>query len=152
MVTERLIAIKRRVEMLTAGATPLVQTEFRNFLSWAEQNLGERQLQLVQFSDLTAAVAAITAAPFPRLFAIYAKKQNTATAAYLSVYDDPANAGTATSKRVQLPLLEALKEASQFYPDGLPLTTGMTLISATTANGNTPSTSGDGPNGFALIG
>jgi hypothetical protein len=38
------------------------------------------------------------------------------------------------------------------FPKGRLQTTGLTIASQTTAAGNTDSTSGDGPNGFFLIG
>jgi len=135
------------------GATPCAQMCFRAFKSWCMQHLRGINLQLIDMADLTVDINPLDGAI--RVYAIYARKQPTATDTYFNIFDDAATDGTAADARLSLPLLESGREVFAFYPDGLPLVDGLVVGAYTAligANGVTPTTTGDGPNGFLLVG
>lgn len=153
LTVERPAVMWDKVDQRLAAATPASQMLFRQFKSWCMQHLKGKELQLIDLTNVTAFVNPLDGAF--RVYAIYAKKQATATRAYLGVFDDVANDATAVNERLALGLVEASKEAVVFYPDGLPLTAGLVVASYTASagsNGTTASTSGDGANGFMLVG
>lgn len=153
IATQAPVIIWDKVEQQLAGATPGAQASFRAFKSWCNQNLRGISLQLFVISNLTAYVLLATGAL--RVYAVYVKKQGTATASYFKIYDDVASDATAANARVNLGLQEASKEGWLFFPDGLPFASGLVIAAFTLfvgSNGTTASTSGDGPNGFILVG
>ena len=87
-----------------------------------------------------------------QVFAVYLKKQNTATDAYFKIFDDATDDTTAGDVELTFPLLEANDEVVLFYPEGIPLADGLVQSSHTTSTGSTDTTTGDGPNGFILMG
>jgi hypothetical protein len=87
-----------------------------------------------------------------KVFAIWLKKQATATDAYFKLFDDATNSGTAGDERITLSLLVASEEAFLFYPQGADMAAGIVITSHTSSNGTTDSTSGDGPNGIIVYG
>src|SRR5512146_2964982 len=75
------------------GATSAVRDIFRALKAYLAQLKKDPNLQFVAFSDLTTDTAIADAAC--TFYAIYAKKQATATAAYLKVNDSATTAGGA---------------------------------------------------------
>ena len=148
--TESPVLTWRRVDALMQDATPGAAALFRSFCSFLMQQRAQVELQLISIADLTDDVNSIDGAV--RVYAIYLKKQATATDAFFRLFDDATNSGTTTDLKVVLPLLEASKESLAFFPDGIPLAAGIVMTSQTTGDGTTDSTTGDGPNGFMLIG
>jgi hypothetical protein len=139
--------------LLSLGATPAAQSLFRALKSDVMGRLSGLQLQLITFSDLTADTNPLDGAI--QVYAIYAKKQATATDAFFKTFDDATDDSTAGDARIALPLLESGDEAIAIFPDGTVMPTGLVIGSYTAyigANGSTPSTTGDGPNGFLLVG
>jgi len=140
----------QRVDTALASATPAAQAMFRAFKSWLMQQKNEVHLQMIKIADLTNDVNDLDGAL--RIYAIYLKKQATATDAFWRLFDDATNSGTTTDLKIVLPVLEASKEAMAFFPDGVPIADGIVETSQTTGDGTTDTTTGDGPNGFMLVG
>lgn len=143
----------QRADVYMGSATPCAQALFRAFKSWMMQQAVPIELQLIAISDLTADVNPLDGVL--RVYGIYLKKQATATDAFFNIFDDASDDATAGDAKLSLPLFESGKETMAFFPDGIPLGTGL-VIGAYTAligsNGSTPTTTGDGPNGFLLVG
>lgn len=151
LTTESPVLTWRRVEAFSKQMmTPCSEALFRAFCSFLMAQRGAVNLQLINISDLGDDVNSIDGAV--RVYAIYLKKQNTATDAFFRLFNDATDSSTAADVHVLLPLLEAGKEALAFFPDGLPLSDGIVMTSQTDGDGTTDSTTGDGPNGFMLIG
>lgn len=93
---------------------------------------------------------------FPcKVWAIYLKKQATATAAFFKVFDDATDDSTAGDAKLAFGLLTTSEEQFWMNPAGWNLPTGLVVGSYTAligSNGATPSTTGDGPNGLVLYG
>lgn len=150
LTTEAPVLTWRRVEQVLANATPGAQAMFRSFQSFLMQQRGAVNLQFIAINDLTDDVNDLDGAV--RVYAIYLKKQATATDAFYRLFNDATNSGTASDVFVTLPLLESGKEAILFFPDGVPFSDGLVHTSQTDGDGTTDSTTGDGPNGFMLVG
>ncbi len=150
LTVEAPVSTWQRVDNALASATPAAQGLFRAFKSWLMQQKGEIHLQMIRIGDTTGDVNPLDGVL--RLYALYLKKQNTATDAYFKLWDDAANGDTASEQRLLLPSFEALKETILFFPDGTPLALGIAYASETSADGDTGSTTGDSPIGFMLVG
>lgn len=153
LTVEAPVTMWDKVDTRLAGATPCAQMLFRSFKSWTMQHLRGINLQLLDVSDLTAFTNPLDGAV--RVYAIYLKKQGTATASFFKIFDDATNDATLSAARVDIALMEAGKENFVFFPDGLPLANGVVLGAFTAFIGGatvTASTTGDGPNGFLLVG
>lgn len=110
-------------------------------------------LGYADFNNLTAAVNLHDAAS--TLHAIFVRKRNTATDAFVKFNDSAtATAGGANGANMQIciPLLVGKDEV--LYLAGTPgqvLANGFATRSETTGAGGTNSASGDGPDGFIII-
>lgn len=143
----------QRVDVVLNQATPGAQALFRGFKSWIMQQKAGMSLQFIPISDQTVDTNPLDGAI--RVYAVYLKKQPTATDAYFKVTDDATDDTTADDQKVTLPLFESGKESIAFFPDGIPLAAGLVTASYTAPSGNngtTATTAGDGPNGFLLVG
>lgn len=139
----------------TLPTTPLSRAIFlRDLKQWLATQKGNPKLQYASFSNVTAAVNVGITTGGATLYAIYLRKQNTATAAYPRINDTNNTVGGASGANMiaQWPLLVGGDEIATIFAPGLVLTTGLGIESATTAAGGSDSTSGDGPNGFAIFG
>lgn len=88
-----------------------------------------------------------------KLYAVFGKKQATATDVYLSILDDATDdTGVATDVRVILPFLAASHPALFIEASGLDMATGVVAKAYTDWDGTTDSSSADTPNGFIIIG
>jgi hypothetical protein len=86
------------------------------------------------------------------LYAVYSKKRNTATDAYLVILDDATDdAGGATDARVVLPHLVGNDEAFAIFPQGIAMATGVVAKSYTDFDGTTDTSAGDAPDGFCIV-
>lgn len=142
----------------TLSSSPVEKAAFlRTLKQWLATQKGNPKLQYLSFSD----VAAADVATVPELstggctiYALYAKKQNTATDAYFKVNDSATVAGGASgaNMKITLPLLVGNDEIAVIFQPGLIFATGIRVASETTAAGGTPTTTGDGPNGFIVVG
>lgn len=157
LTVEANVLTKRRLEQSAEalGCSQFTKDQLQALLTHLVTRLGERKVQILPISNLGDDVNDLDGtgvAGSIRVFAIVLKKQATATAAYYKLFDDATNSGTAADNKVIIPLLESSKEACLLFPDGLPLTDGIVQTSQTTSNATVDSTSGDGPNGFMVVG
>lgn len=139
----------------TVPTSPVTRAAFlRSLKQWLATQKGNPKLQYASFTNVTAAVNVGITTGGATLYALFLKKQNTATAAYPRINDTNATVGGASGANMiaQLPLLVAGDEIALIFQPGLVLATGLGIESATTAAGGADSTSGDGPNGFAIFG
>jgi hypothetical protein len=153
LTVESPVTMWDKVDQRLANQAPMSQMLFRAYKSWCMQHLRGISLQLVDFANVTDDVNPLDGAI--RIYAIWVKKQATATDAFFKVFDDAATDGTAGDAIIALPLMDASEGWALFSPDGHPLVDGLVLGAYTAfigANGSTPSTTGDGPNGFMLVG
>lgn len=140
----------------TSGS-PVEKAAFlRTLKNWLATQKGNPRLQFVSFSNVTtdAQVSPEVSASGATIYAIFAKKQNTATDAYLKVNDSATVAGGASGAdmKICIPLLVGNDEVAIIFQPGLIFATGIVVASETTAAGGTDTTTGDGPNGFMIIG
>lgn len=119
------------------------------FFRWWSEHKGNNDLQFVAINNLGADVVVADAAC--QIYFIYLRKQNTGTDAYFKADDSATSAGTTASALVQA-LINANDDVVLSYPDGWDMANGFTVGSDTTADGSTASSSGDGPNGFVILG
>lgn len=141
------------LEQRLAGASPCAKILFRGFKSWCMQHLKGIQLQLIDLSNVTVDTNPLDGAL--RVYAIYVKKQATGTDSFFKIFDNATDDGTAGDAVVAIPLMESGEAAMMFWPDGHPLALGLVTGAYTAfigANNSTPTTTGDGPNAFLLVG
>lgn len=142
----------QRVKIALAGATPAVVQQFKTLRTHLVTIKGKIKLQFVAMADITGdTVIADVACKF---YGAYIKKQATATDAFFKMNDNAttcgaANGGSATDS---YPLYDIGDEATVIYIKGRAQANGITVASQTNLAGNTDSTSGDGPNGFVILG
>lgn len=153
--TEAQILTKQRVgnALAALNASPQASAAFREFFKWLDGYKKSVTLQLIPISDLTEDTNPLDGAV--KVYAVYVKKQATATDSYYKIFDDATDDATTTDVRLALPLLVSGDEQIFLSKSGLDLAAGLVhgaYTAVTGANGATPSTSGDGPNGFVLVG
>lgn len=140
----------------TAPTSPVTRAAvLRDLKGWLATQKGNPKLQYQSFTNVTSAVNVGVSTGGATLWALFVKKQNTATAAYFRYNDTNNTVGGASGANMigVIPMANAGDEVlTVFTPNGYALTTGLGVESATTAAGGTDSTSGDGPNGFAIFG
>ena len=110
-------------------------------------------LYLLRFGDLTTDAVVSDAAA--KVHFVYCKKQATATDAFYKVFDDATNDSTAADAILGLPLTGSGDEQWFASVKGADCAAGVVHGSYTAFlgyNGTTASTSGDGPNGFIILG
>jgi hypothetical protein len=137
----------------TTGFSPGTRKLMKALKEWLSTQKSNPNLQFISFTDVTTDSALITTGG-ELVYAIVLKKQATATDAYFKANNSATTAGGASGAAMQIciPLLDSGDEAILIYPNGLNLSTGMTIAAETTGAGGTDTTTGDGPNGFMLIG
>jgi hypothetical protein len=143
--------------MLTSNSSPVQKASFlRSLKSWLATQKGNPKLQYLSFTNVTG--DAVTTPELSTggctIFALYCKKQNTATDAYFKVNDSATTAGggSGANVKITLPLLVGNDEIAVIFQPGLVFATGIAVASETTAAGGADTTSGDGPNGFFIVG
>ncbi len=143
-----------RVNIALANASPEAQLQFKALKLWLATQKGNPRLQFLTFSDVTTDAPTAVISGGCTLYAVYAKKQNTATDAFLKLNDSATLAGGAAGINTTnlIPLLVGNDEAMSFYQPGQIFATGITVASETTAAGGADTVTGDGPNGFLIIG
>jgi hypothetical protein len=115
--------------------------------------LGNPDLQLVTFSGLSSADGVIANAACV-LYALYFRKP---TASTVDAWLKGSNHATTAAANGDITFLlvgtsGGGREYCPILGDGLPFSTGLTMGSHTTVNGNTKSAAADAPSGFAIIG
>ena len=111
------------------------------------------QLYLLKFGDLT--VDAVVSDAAAKVHFIYCKKQATATDSFYKIFDDTTHDATAADAVFGMLLSGASDEQWYASVKGLDCAAGV-VHGAYTAflgyNGSTATTSGDGPDGFIILG
>ena len=145
------LAKRKVLNYLSAGTKgdPFAHEQFRALFSYLAQHGSNPDLQFVPFSDLGADTVIADAAC--KVYGVYMKKRATSTGCFVKAADHATSAGTTASDLVQELNASGQREV-MIHRDGWAQGTGFTIGSDTTADGSTASTSGDGPDGFVLIG
>ena len=151
-----------RVRQKTRAITrnPCVFYILKAFFLHLAANKSNPDLQILPFSGTDAEVSTgtVLATGVATLYLVWGKKTNTATDAYLTVYDDASDDTTTTRTIASLAFLLAgastnvAGESIVVFPDGIPVLRAVNVISYTTQPGSTASTAGDAPNGFVIVG
>jgi hypothetical protein len=131
------------------GANKANREAFRVLKAYLAQEKRNPTLQFVAFADLTGDTVIADVAT--QVYGIFAKKRATATDAFFKAVDH-ATTAAGTTFYLCLELAEASEQVALIFPSGLPQASGTTIVSSTTDTGATDSTSGDGPDGFFIIG
>lgn len=155
LVWQRVEEFMRLQQSASSPTSPISRAAvLRELKRWLATQKGNPKLQYLSFSNVTSAVNAGVTTGGATLYALFVKKQNTGTDAFFRFNDTNATVGGANGANQIgiIPLLEAGDEVLQIFTPGLVLATGLGVESATTAAGGADSSSGDGPNGFAIIG
>jgi hypothetical protein len=157
MAAKALIAANKvwqTVRAALAGANEASKRQFDDLKLYLATQKGNPDLQFVPFSNVTGDQATLVASGGCTLYGLYLKKQNTATDAWFKLADHGTVAGGASgaAMTITLPLLVGNDEIACIFPTGLILATGITVASETTAAGGADTVTGDGPNGFAIVG
>jgi len=153
--TEVQLLSKQRVgnALAALNASPQARAAFREFFKWLDGHKKDVKLQVISISNLTVDVNPLDGVL--KVYAVYVKKQATATDAYYKLFDDATDDTTADDAKVALPLLVANDEQIFLSKKGLDLADGLvhgSYTAFTGYNGTTATTTGDGPNGFVLVG
>ncbi len=148
---ENALAIKQQAASV-AGLGPAAQMQLKAFFMYHAGHGKNKDLDFIAFTNPTTDSGLTDAAC--KVYFVYAKKQATATDAFFKLFDytdDTSN----TYARICMPLLVANDESVYYNPAGLDFATEVTMACFTAfagTHGSTESTSGDGPNGFIIIG
>ena len=127
---------------------PSTQLALQALFSYLNQFKGGPDLQIVPFDNLTGTDAIIADAAC-KVYAIWLKKETTVAAFFKG--SDHASVSSSTAPEIAL-RQNTIEEDLLIFPNGLALTTGLTVSSDTTSDGNTTSAAGDGATGFVILG
>jgi len=150
--SQNLVWQRAKVALQALDAKQVFVDQFKGLKEYIQATKGNINLQFVAISNLTIdAVIADVACTF---YGVYFKKQNTATAAYAKLNDSATAAGGASGAAMTdtVELNAAKLEASLLEPTGRAMASGIAAASETTGAGGTDTTTGDGPNGFVILG
>lgn len=147
--TQAQVLVKKKAANFLRNCSGSVGLLAKAFWMGLNQDNVQADLQIVAFGNLTGDTVVADAAC--KIYAIYLKKQNTATDCFFKLVDHATTAAGTTFAICQ-EFKIANDEAFLVYPAGITMSNGATLVSSTTDTGGTDSTSGDGPNGFVIIG
>ena len=144
----------QKVKVALENAEPAAQLAFKGLKQWLAQQKGNANLQYIGLddADITGTDGVVSADAACRVYGVYIKKRTTATDAFVKLFDDATNDGTAGDQMLVLPLKEASETQVFVAPDGLTMGTGIVSTSHTTSQGTTDSTAGDAGDGFIVIG
>jgi len=131
------------------GGDPYLALELKAFFRHLSEDRGNPQLYFESFADLTGDTVISDAAC--KFYFLYARKQNTATDAFTVMTDHAStSAGDAGFFKAEV---NVGKDATTYVVrNGLAQASGLTMNSTTTMAGTTDSTSGDGVDGFVIVG
>lgn len=144
---------KVNIALDSLGANSAARDQFRALKAYLSQVGGNKNLQFVAIADLTADVVVSDVAG--KVYGVYLKKQATATAAYYKVFNDAATDSSAEDALIALALTASGERQVLTIPAGKSFSAGVVHGSYTAmagAAGTTASTTGDGPDGFVIIG
>lgn len=144
---------KVKVAMEALEASEEAKAAFKALKARLSTIGGNKDLQFVPISDLSASDTVLADAACT-LYGVYFKKQATSTAAYAKLNDSATTCGGANGAGMTdcFELNAASQELFNIFKSGRVQGSGLAACSQTAAAGDTDSTSGDGPNGFVIIG
>lgn len=144
---------KAKIALDSLGAPGHIRDTVAALKAYLSQVKRNPDLTFVAISDLTADVVAADAAC--KVYGIVLKKQATATDAFYKLFDDAATDSSAEDAVLGIRLVDSGDWVVITYPRGLAMANGAVHGSFTAmagAAGTTASTTGDGPNGFLILG
>lgn len=144
---------KVRIALDTLKAPSQIRDAVASLKAYLSQVKRNPDLTFVAIADLTADVVVADAAC--KIYGIALKKQATATDAFYKLFDDAASDSSAEDAVLGIRLVDSEDWTIITYPRGLAMANGAVHGSFTAmagAAGTTASTSGDGPNGFLILG
>lgn len=144
---------KVNIALDSLGANSAARDQFRALKAYISQIKGNPDLQFVAMADLTA--DAVVADVACKVYGVFLKKQATATASYYKQFNDAATDSSAEDALVALALTAASEQMVLTSAAGKAFSAGVVHGAYTAmagAAGTTASTTGDGPNGFVIIG
>ena len=142
-----------KVKASAANAYPGDMAQLNALKRYLSQHKLNKDLQFVPFTEVQCDVAGGTVVVDAActLYAIWIKKDTTATDNWFWAYDDATNDGTAADAMFNYPLLRASEHGVIIQPDGFAMGTGIVVTQyATDPLG--ASDGSDGGNGFIIIG
>lgn len=136
-----------------ANESPVTQAAFRALKIHLSSQLGNRDLQFIPFTEVQADVAGGTVLVTGALtvYAIFVKKENSATDNWTWVYDDATDDTTDASAMFCFAVLRANESSFMIHPAGFAFALGVTVTQyVTSAISKTDGSTG--ANGFVLVG
>lgn len=151
LVLESITNVKRRCipEAKSVGS----QAALRMLFEVMNDKHRNQDLKIAFFSTLSAADVVISDSPC-KLYAVFLKKPAASTVDAWFKGSDHATVAAANgdiTAKLRGTAGGGLEHCIT-YPDGLPLSTGLTVASHTTVNGAVDSAAADAPTGFAIVG
>ena len=141
--------VQARTRYLNAASIDAAAYQLsRALFSWLAQQGGTPALQVVEFDYQIGTSFVIADAPC-KVYAIILSKATTTAASFKGT--DHASTGSSTAFAVGQ-TQNSIGVADFFYPKGLPMANGFTILSNTTMAGSTTSAAGDGARGVVLLG
>ena len=136
----------QKVASSMGDGNPCAKAAFKALKYWLSEQFAVTDLRFEGFGDINTGIDPDLDGPY-QIYAVWGKKQATATDAWLKVQDS-------TTVVLSLPFLVSGEESFAIFPLGLDIANaaGYLLESHTTSAGTTDSTAGDGPTGFVLFG
>lgn len=143
----------QKVEIAMMDANPATVAAFKALKAYSNQKK-HPTLQFVPFTEVQCDVAGGTAVvdAAHHLYAVYLKKENSATDNLFLVYDDATDDTTDAHAVAAMSVLEANAESYMIYPNGLPMATGAVVTQYTSASGIGKADGSTGGSGFLIIG
>ncbi len=141
-----------KISLDSLGAVPAAVDAFRGLKADLAQAQNNPNLQFVAMSDIITDTVILAGAG--QLYGVFLKKQATSTVAYFKMADHATVAGGGSGANMSdtIELQGSGDNAWLIFPRGRVQTTGLTVASETTGAGGADTTTGDGPNGFVVIG
>lgn len=143
--------VRQKVKIALMNARPDIQEQFKDFFQYHATQGGNADLEFVPFSEAQAddadGTGIVDAAC--KVVAVYAKKNSSATDAYLKFYDSATVDTTASQQILAFPLLIASEQIGYFQPGGISMANGVTVTQHTDSTGSTDAS--EGGDGFILI-
>jgi len=143
------IALRKASQFIRAKANGAMDLLWKGFTMGLNQENITGDLEFKAFGDLTG--DSVIANVACKVYAIYLKKQATGTDAYFKAVNH-ATVAAGTTFEICVGLPGSGDEVLLCFPKGIAFGTGVTLVSSTTDVGGSDTSTGDGPDGFFVIG
>jgi len=131
------------------GGDVMLSLMLKAFFRHMSEDRNNPDLEFVVFADMTGDT--VLASGALSLYFLYARKQDTATDAFLTLTDH-ATASDGSAGFLQLEQTAGKDQSYCVFRKGLAQALGITANSSTTVGGTTDTTTGDGADGFVIMG